>query len=107
MAGSFIHDRHAAAFRDEGRFVRDVVSPWFVSQETALNDVPVRIFAAADAVWPDAEVRNMQEELLALSTDARWAELPGDHFSILTRPHSTQAIAETIRQLARVPAPAN
>lgn len=87
-----------------GRFVRDVVSPWFITQNTDLKDVPVRVFHAVDAEWPDAEVRNMQEELLDLSTDSVWAELPGDHFSILTRPHSTQEIAEAIRQLANVPA---
>lgn len=96
--------RYAAAFRDEGRHVRDVVAPSLTGESTDLGDLPLVIFQAGDAEWPSDEVLHLQEELLHLSSDSRLEVMDGaDHSTILTQQHHALHIAEAIRELLEGP----
>ena len=93
--------RYARAYRDEGRYVRDVVSPWFAAQDRDLGELPLVVFRALDAAWPDDQaVVGMQRELADLSTRSVFEEIPSaDHYTIVTQERNAQAVSEAVREM--------
>lgn len=93
--------RYARAYRDEGRYVRDVVSPWFAAQDRDLGELPLVVFRALDATWPDDQaVLGMQRELADLSTRSVFEEIPAaDHYTIVTHEHNARTVSEAVREM--------
>jgi pimeloyl-ACP methyl ester carboxylesterase len=92
---------YTKAFRDEGRYVRDVVSPWFSGQTRDLGAVPLVVLQAVDAQWPDDAVRDLQRELTRFSAESGWEDVHGaDHYTIITHQHHALRVIEAIRSLA-------
>jgi pimeloyl-ACP methyl ester carboxylesterase len=87
-------------YRDEGRHVRDVVSPWFASEDRDLGELPLVVFQASEAEWPDDAMRTLQRQLTDLSSNSEWVEVDGaDHFTIVTHEHHAQLISDAVVEI--------